>query len=223
MLKLGIIVMEYFAIILLFRVIRRVKLDETQKINFPDVLKIPFQLIKKNKRESVIWFFCILIGGQFGIIITWFMNDTKWVESISKDIGNGNFYIFAIALMASSIYALLINFLDDKESRFKSIKLFTIFFLGIGIFWCGLMHSLVQANADSTNDLFFKKWIFQIWGYLSAILVSIYATCLLKLKFENKEHKKLDDTSYHDKLDQESKEMSERANSMTTGPNGEEL
>ncbi len=101
------------------------------------------------------------------------------LSAINSDFSNGNF-IFTISLMASSFFIVLVSFLYYKESHFKSIKLFTLVFLGIGILWCGIVHSLVQAkptyiyaeiclNTAYSLRLFNRNIIF----YYAACIVSL--------------------------------------------------
>ncbi|MCG9493800.1 hypothetical protein MCL36_14780 [Acinetobacter pittii] len=200
----------------------------------PKHIKVPFQVIKNYKRESIIWVVCVIFLGQIGIILNYFLQiffKSKslidgvvinfWL-ALKSDFLNGNYYIFSISLMASSLCALIVSFLYDDASRFKSLKFFTMLFLGCGIATCALIHALVQLNTDKSVNLFIPIYIFQGIGYLTSILVSVYAACLLRLDFENIIHQELDDF-YHKKSDNESEEMMSYAENATEGPDGEKM
>ncbi|PJI30084.1 hypothetical protein [Acinetobacter pseudolwoffii] len=200
----------------------------------PKHIKVPFQVIKNYKRESFIWLICVIFLGQIGIILNYFLQIffkskslidgvvINFWSAFKADFLNGNYYIFSISLMASSLCALMVSFLYDEASRFKSLKFFTMLFLGSGIAICALIHALVQLNSDNRVNLFIPVYIFQGIGYLTSILVSVYAACLLRLDFKNSIHQELDDL-FHQKSDKESDDMMNNAENATQGPDGEKM
>ena len=124
-------------------------------------IKVPFSVVGDYKRESIFWVLCVIVAGQFGILCNWFIQTVftknSFKSAVILDLNNGNFYIFTISLMASSFFIILISFLYDEESHFKSVKIFTLFILGFGILWCGLIPSLVQAKPTYFyGEKFFK-------------------------------------------------------------------
>lgn len=192
-----------------------------------EFIKVPLSVVKDYKRESILWILFVILAGQFGVICNWFIQtfftQNTLISAIKSDFGNGNFYIFTISLMASSFFIVLVSFLYDQESHFKSIKLFTLVFLGIGILWCGIVHSLVQLKPTYIYADYVFKYCLQFIGYLVGIFFSIYAACIVKLNYDNETHKKVDDKSFHKKTDQSVKEMEEKSKAVTKDRKGRTL
>lgn len=192
-----------------------------------EYIKIPLSVILSYKRESFFWVLCVIIAGQLGILCNWFVQtfftQKSFVDALISDFSNGNFYIFTISLMASSFFVVLISFLYDEESHFKSLKVFTLFILGIGVLWCGLIHSLVQVKPSYFYGESFFRYVLQTIAYLSGILASIYAACIVKLDYENEQHKKLDDKSFHSATDKSVKQMDEKSKNANKDRKGRKL
>ncbi|CAM2793982.1 hypothetical protein [Acinetobacter celticus] len=192
-----------------------------------EYIKVPLSVIGNYKRESIFWVLCVIVAGQFGILCNWFVQTVftkkSFMNTFISDFNNGNFYIFTISLMASSFFIILISFLYDEKSHFKSLKIFTLFILGFGILWCGSIHSLVQAKPSYFYGESFFKYYLQIVGYLTGVFASVYAACIVKLDYDNERHKKLDDKSFHATTDTSVKEMDAKSKDTTKDRKGRSL
>ena len=125
--------------------------------------------------------------------------------------------------MASSLCALVVSFLYDEKSSFKSLKFFTMLFLGSGIAIGALIHAVIQINTDNNVNLFIPIYIFQSICYFTAILGSIYAACLLRLDFKNVIHQELDDKAFHKITDAAVKKMLDQSKTTTVDSKGRVL
>ena len=90
---------------------------------------VPFLLCLKHKAEFFIWAMFILVAGQLGTIINVInrvvFQDWTIMEALYPDSIFGNFYTYALVLVASLIAPLLTRINNNEEPRFRTIT--TIF------------------------------------------------------------------------------------------------
>ena len=181
----------------------------------------PFNVISEKPSEFITWFLFTVITGQLGIIanliIRSYSHDVDLIQSIFIDSQNGIFYTFSIALSASLLGPLFINFLKEKEQRFRTIKTFTligtVFFLIIS----GYIYAAVQSknfNYDFKENLTIDPT--QICIYILAIFIVSYGFCVLRLDESDLDFDDIDHPDYSKKDDENVEEISEQVEETET-------
>lgn len=166
----------------------------------------PFHVIRYNKTSFFVWMLCTFLGGNFGIVsnlvIRHYLYKVSVLDSISYDLYSGTFYVFVMAMLASSFGTVLIDFWTRENNDFKQPKIIwlslTFFICAFNcIFYSSYTSSLMPVNAAK----FFDWW--QIIFLLVGLFLAIYSYCLLLMdpqidkfvvlsdKYEYKENKKI--------------------------------
>lgn len=90
-------------------------------------LFLPFRVITYNKTSFFVWMLSTFLGGNLGVIINMvirhYLYDMNLWKSISYDLFSGTFYVFVIAMLASSFGTLLIDFWTKENNDFKQPKI----------------------------------------------------------------------------------------------------
>src|SRR5258708_36034965 len=86
----------------------------------------PFQIIPSIKPVFFIYLVTGITVGQIGILFSLCKNITGINEALTNNLMSGNLYTFSIALLASSITPLLIEFMTDDDVKFKVYKVISI-------------------------------------------------------------------------------------------------
>jgi len=185
----------------------------------------PFKVILEKKSEFFIWFLFTIITGQIGIIanfiVRYYSCETPFYNSIYMDSINGSFYTFSIALIASLLGPIFINFINIKKIKFRTLKTFTIIFAIFFLFITGLIYATIQANSSlmRTNiNLEIDKT--QLTTYLIAIILASYGYCILSLENSELDFKFIDDPNYSDEDDKKIEKTIMASKSIEKDENG---
>lgn len=139
-------------------------------------LFLPFRVITYNKTSFFVWMLSTFLGGNLGVIINMvirhYLYDMNLWKSISYDLYSGTFYVFVIAMLASSFGTLLIDFWTKENNDFKQPKIIWLsvtFFLCtiISIFYSAYTSSLMLENTEKYFD--FWQIVFLIIGMIFGI------------------------------------------------------
>lgn len=142
----------------------------------------PFRVFGKRRLTFLMWISFSLVGGAVGILVSILRH---WV--FTKDIGigdailieslNGAFYTYSIALIASVLGSVFINFVDNEQFRYRKYKVILIAISVYALLFGGILYALSMNSYTPTQlkevDIHFS------WGQLImlilAICLSIYA------------------------------------------------
>jgi hypothetical protein len=192
------------------------------------LVKEPYRIVGEKKSEFAIWVLFTIVSGQIGILFNIvarsYSNNTPITHSILIDSINGNFYTYAIALSASILGPLFINFINSKELKFKTLKIFTIIITIFFLMFSGVIYSAVQSNYHSTFDIVKTQidWT-QFIVYIIAIVIVSYGYCILRLEKSDIDFDSLDDPLFNELDDEKVEETVEEAESITEDQNGNKL
>ena len=170
----------------------------------------PFRVIMDDKIEFFIWFVFTIFAGQLGIlaniIIRYFAHSIPISQSIYLDSAAGSFYTYAIAIAASALGPLFVNFIKNKKPEFTSLKIVSIIFITFFLVFSGIIYAAVQIKSLSSEPLSFNLAIDfpQFTIYILAIFIGLYTYCLLKISSPDYGH--LDD-SFNEQDDATVKEV----------------
>lgn len=188
-------------------------------------LFLPFKVITYNKTSFFVWMLSTFLGGNLGVIINivirhYGYNMDLW-ESISYDLYSGTFYVFVIAMLASSFGTLLTDFWTKENNDFKQPKIICLsltFFLCtiISIFYSAYTSSLMHENAEKYFD--FWQIVFLIVG----MIFGVYSYCLLLMDPQSEEFGVLSD-KYEQKENKNIQKMSKESSRMNEDSNGVKL
>lgn len=188
-------------------------------------LFLPFRVITYNKTSFFVWMLSTFLGGNLGVIINMvirhYLYDMNLWKSISYDLFSGTFYVFVIAMLASSFGTLLIDFWTKENNDFKQPKIIWLsvtFFLCtiISIFYSAYTSSLMQKNTEKYFD--FWQIVFLIVG----MIFGIYSYCLLLMDPQIEEFGVLSD-KYEQKENKNIQKMSKDSCQMDKDSNGVKL
>ncbi|MBD0779299.1 hypothetical protein HPE56_15975 [Maribacter sp. ANRC-HE7] len=188
----------------------------------------PFKIISENRGEFYIWFLFTIITGQFGIIanvlVRKFTNGTPISYSILMDSINGSFYTFSIALVASLLGPIFIDFINSKKLYFKTLKTFTIIVSIFFLFITGIIYAAIQSttsNATVIKNLSIDYT--QIIIYILAILIVSYGYCILRLDRKKADFGHLDDPMFNEVDDKNVEHVIAEKEKVVTDSKGVEL
>ena len=117
----------------------------------------PFYVIKYNKTSFFVWILCTFLGGNSGIIsnliIRHYSYKVSVLDSISYDLYSGTFYVFVMAMLASSFGTVLIDFWTRENNDFRQPKvIWAILTFFICAFNC-IFYTSVRDNELYLNAL----------------------------------------------------------------------
>jgi len=180
-------------------------------IELPKILR-PICILQKIKAIFWVWFLFVIIVGQFGIIASIAYHFKNYgfcgiLTSLIKNLNSGNFYTFSIALLASSLGAIFIDYLLNKNIKFKEYKVVVSAFVFLVIIFMGLFYSFLFTHESIAlnfidNTVSQKKVdmpqmnfdILQFSFFIMSVLLSIYIFCLGYLHLDYDSFKELDDS-----------------------------
>lgn len=188
----------------------------------------PYKVIKDNISEFIIWFLFTIIMGQAGIIakvlIRKYSNETPIFQSIYSDSISGNFYTFAIALVAAVLGPLFINLINSEKLKFKSIKVLTIIAAIFFLFITGIIYASVQSkNLNQTGIVDLSIDWTQLLLYIFAIAFASYGYSILRLELSKQNFNDVDDPLFNEEDDINVKEVFDLTEDLVTDKNGVEL
>ena len=175
------------------------------------------------------WFIFTVFAGQIGVIsnliIRYINGKSTFEEVIYFESVNGSFYIYSIALLATTIGPLFVNLIEKPQTKFKEIKVITIVIAIFTLLFASVFYTSTQPNMVniSTQNLSFSidKW--QLGFFLSSIILSVYAYSVLRLEYNPEQYKDLDTLSYASEADEEVKELNNASKVVEEDPNGIKL
>lgn len=158
----------------------------------------PFKIIPVIKPVFFIYLVTGIVVGQIGILFTLVKDYRLFVNSLVTNLSSGNFYTFSIALLASSIAPLFIEYISEEEIKFKIYKIISlvcvIFFLMLPMTY---FFSSLNTIKDSFtgNPIVEQLDIAQLTFYSFSIILSIYIFCITYLKYDPESYSELDDSN----------------------------
>ena len=151
----------------------------------------PFKVIMDCKTEFFLWALFTLLAGQLGIItnliIRVFSGKYNFEQSLYLDSTAGNFYIFAIAIVASMLGNVFTTFLKKSEVSFRHIRIIVCSLLVVFLGLIALIYSSVQLGMPDVKlnkDINYVPDLWQSVTYALSILISVYCFCIIKLNLE---------------------------------------
>lgn len=130
----------------------------------------------------MMWIAFSLIGGAVGIVVSilrhWlFTPDTSLYDAIIIEMINGAFYTYSIALIASVLGSVFINFVDNEQFRYRKYKLGLIAISVYALLFGGILYAL-SIHSYSKEELE-RIDIHFSWGQIVimiiALVLSVYA------------------------------------------------
>ncbi len=148
----------------------------------------PFQIYGKRRLTFMMWISFSLIGGAVGILVSIlrhsiFTDGLNLGDAIQIELLNGAFYTYSIALIASVLGSVFINFVDNEHFKFRRYKVTLIAISVYALLFGGVMYAL-SINTYTAEEL--KKANIQFgWGQvvmlILAIVLSVYAFFVCKM------------------------------------------
>lgn len=141
----------------------------------------PFRIYRKRKLTFLMWIAFSLFGGAFGIIVSilrhWIFTELGFFESIKVEFLNGALYTYSIALVASVLGAVFINFVDNERLKYRVYKVPLIVISIYILLFGGVMYAL-SIYSYTSNELASKEAHFS-WGQflflVFALIISVYS------------------------------------------------
>ena len=189
----------------------------------------PFLTINDHKLIFFLWFIFTVFAGQIGVIsnliIRYINGKNSFQEVIYSESTNGSFYIYSIALLASTLGPLFVNLIEKPQTKFKGIKVITIVLAIFTLLFASVFYTSTQpkiTNLDmNISSFIIDKW--QLGFLLTSILLSIYAYSVLRLEYNPDQYKELDPLSYALEINEEVEELSNASKAVEEDPNGIKL
>lgn len=161
---------------------------------------IPFLTIRKHKIDFFLWFLFVIFAGQLGTIINlisrvlfgeWDVSHSLYADSIF-----GNFYTYALVLMASILGPIFIRLIHKNNGKpeFRTIVILFTSILVFLIFFTGIFFSFATQDCakEYQNTEGIKIDIKQLIFFVVSILVSIYSFGIERMS-EHEENIQYDD------------------------------
>lgn len=192
------------------------------------LIRDPFKVINENKSDFLIWFLFTILTGQFGIlanfIVRYYTSGTSLPNSIFIESTNGSFYTFSIALIASLLGPIFLNFIKSDKIQFRTLKTFTIIIAIFYLFITGVIYASIQSK--SSGITFFNNFkidFTQTFIYIFAILFASYGYCILRLEFSKLNFDNINDPLFNVQNDENVEAILNAEPLLNRDPNGIEL
>lgn len=160
----------------------------------------PWGIIKRKQMSFFLFCLFTVFAGQLGIIINVIirviLGEFSLFESLYLDSKSGSFYTFSIALIASALGPLFVNFVEKSPTEFRSIKITTISLTIFILFFTGIFYSISTTNPKSIGITSFGIDWPQLSVFLLSILVSLYSFNLLELENYKDDYSDINDGNY---------------------------
>ena len=133
---------------------------------------LPFKVLKDKKVNTLIWFICIIMFSNLGIIFLVINSINKGSGiSFSEVFGTGAFYSNGVSLLASYMATIAFDFINQtKNTKFITYKTITLI---ISILLLAFL-SLGYSSIYKVEELSWVANIFQVIMYIVSIVVSLY-------------------------------------------------
>jgi hypothetical protein len=192
------------------------------------LIRDPFKVIQENKSDFLIWFLFTIVTGQFGIlanfIVRHYTSGTSISNSIYIESTNGSFYTFSIALIASLLGPIFLNFIKSERIQFRTLKTFTIivaiFYLFItGIIYASLHSKFISSSLIGNLNIDITQTVI----YVFAIIFASYGYCILRLELSQLNFNSINDPLFNEQNDEHVEEILHAEPLLNRDPNGIEL
>ncbi|SDI76338.1 hypothetical protein SAMN05421846_11332 [Chryseobacterium taeanense] len=192
------------------------------------LIKDPFKVIKEDKSDFLIWLIFTIITGQLGIfanfIVRHYTNNTSLKNSIYIESTNGSFYTFSIALIASLLGPIFINFIKSDKIQFRTLKTFTIIIAIFYLFIAGIVYTSIQSkNKTVILSKNIESDFSQLIIYIFAIIFASYGYCILKLESSTLNFSNINDPLFSEQNNENVESLLNSEQSLNQDPNGIEL
>lgn len=189
----------------------------------------PWKLILRNKMSFFIWFIFTIFAGQIGFILNIIIRVINGKLTLSQCIylesASGSFYTFSIALIASILGPLFVNFLESSPTDFRSIKIFLITILIFTLFFGGVFYSTsIDNNFDNLHleDLKFSIDWWQGLFFCVSVTLALYSFNVFKLDEHKKDFENIND-NYAIKEDRKRDLLDNKSSSLITDAKGNRI
>ncbi len=179
----------------------------------------PFLICFKHGTEFFIWAMFILVAGQLGTIIN-IVNRSlfqgwSFFEALYPDSVTGNFYTYALVLIASILGPLFTRIKNRQKPLFSSISTVFSTILIFTLILCAVFFSFASQQVPSLNYESFKgaELVLDVKQLIFLVLSVIFAWYAygFSLMVENHELLQLDDESYSQTEDKQVNDMAKKA------------
>lgn len=160
----------------------------------------PFNIIYQIKPKFLIFLVINIFIGQLGIIMTFFVYSYAQIPMTQFFVTNlisNNFYIFSIALLASSIAPFITDIIYQEKVDFKVFKAMITLVAAVVLVLMIILSSLnsydlikTKQMSDYNTNLVFLQLIF----YAVSIFLSIYFLCVSNLSIDPKAYSDFEDS-----------------------------
>lgn len=162
---------------------------ESGKQNSTFNLFIPFKVISKQRMSFFLWTAFSLIGGAIGIIVNcvrhWLFEGMPFKDALTIEGKNGSFYTYSIALIAAVLSSVFVNFVENKEVKFRKFKIPVITVAIYLLFFGGVMYTLFMSFIGTEQEI---RNSIMGWGQVvivfCAVVLSIYSFCVCRMDNE---------------------------------------
>lgn len=174
--------------------------ENQQQSKIWNSFKKPWSIIRKKPMSFFLFCLFTVFAGQIGMVINIIvrLSSGKFslIESIYLDSLSGSFYTFSIAIIASALGPLFVNFVEKSPTEFRSIKVTSISITIFILFFTGIFYSTSTANSETLNvQIIGIDWP-QLILFLLAIVISLYSFNLLELENFKEEYRDINDDNY---------------------------
>ena len=192
------------------------------------LIRDPFKVIQENKSDFLIWFLFTIVTGQFGIlanfIVRHYTSGTSLSNSIYIESTNGSFYTFAIALIASLLGPIFLNFIKSERIQFRTLKTFTIIVAIFYLFITGIIYASLHSKFISSSLIGnLSIDITQTVIYVFAIIFASYGYCILRLELSHLNFNNINDPLFNEQNDEQVEKILHAEPLLNHDPNGIEL
>jgi len=189
--------------------------------------KKPWGIIKRKPMSFFLFCLFTVFAGQIGIIINIIIRMSSGklnlVQSLYLDSVSGSFYTFSIALIASALGPLFVNFVEKSPTEFRSIKVTTISITIFILFFAGIFYSTSTVTPDILTTMRYSIDLPQFILLLLAILISLYSFNLLELDNFKEDFDDINDQDYAIKEDKEVKKLSDKIATVNSDSKGNKV
>ncbi len=189
--------------------------------------KKPWGIIKRKTMSFFLFCLFTVFAGQIGIIINLIirLSNGKFnlEQSLYLDSISGSFYTFSIALIASALGPLFVNFVEKSPTEFRSIKITTISITIFILFFTGIFYSISTTTQNPIKlNSFGIDWP-QLILFIMAIVISLFSFNLLELDNFKEDFNDINDQDYAIIEDNDVKKLSKKVATVNTDSKGNKM
>ncbi|WP_294132035.1 hypothetical protein [uncultured Clostridium sp.] len=144
---------------------------------------LPFTVFKDKKVNILIWFICIIMFSNLGIIFLVInaINNGSGIE-FAEIFATGALYLNGVSLLASYMATIAFDFINQtKNTKFITYKTITLI---ISILLLAVL-ALGYSSIYKVEELSWIANIFQIIMYIVSIVVSLYIFSLSCMELDD--------------------------------------